>query len=93
MPPVTRSLPEDDLKKFIDGPNLLSHVFEFPCHTQAVERCVKVVTEASTHVYGEKTRDGYIRAISNSRSVMSSFEHKAQFQTELFKRISTHIVS
>jgi len=34
----------------------------FPCHTQAVERAVKLVTDASTAVCGESARDGFIRA-------------------------------
>ena len=35
---------------------------KFPCHTQAVERCVKLVTEASAAVCGNTSRDGFIRA-------------------------------
>ncbi|KAF2903508.1 hypothetical protein ILUMI_02675 [Ignelater luminosus] len=31
-----------------------------PCHTQAVERCIKLVTEASQAVCGDDVRDGFI---------------------------------
>lgn len=31
---------------------ILPRIKIFPCHTQAIERCVKVVTEASAAVYG-----------------------------------------
>jgi len=32
----------------------------FPCHTQSVERSVKLVTDASIAVCGESARDGFI---------------------------------
>src|SRR6218665_1785208 len=34
----------------------------FPCHTQAVKRHVKLVTEAATAVCGQNSRDGFNRA-------------------------------
>ncbi|GBL82325.1 hypothetical protein AVEN_252488-1 [Araneus ventricosus] len=34
---------------------------KFLCHTQAVERCVKQVTEASQKVVGSNSRHGFIR--------------------------------
>src|SRR5580698_9417269 len=34
---------------------------KFPCHTQAVERCVKLVTDSSMAVRGAVLRDGFIR--------------------------------
>ena len=39
----------------------------FHCHTQAVERAVKLVTEASTHVVNPIERDGYTKTILTSR--------------------------
>ena len=38
----------------------LHSIPSLPCHTQAVERCIKLVTEASQKVCGAKARDGYI---------------------------------
>jgi hypothetical protein len=38
-----------------------------PCHSQGVERCVKIVTEASSSVYGMDARDGYIRTVIKYR--------------------------
>ncbi|KAK4875539.1 hypothetical protein RN001_011961 [Aquatica leii] len=32
-------------------------ILKFPCHTQAVERCIKLVTEASSLVCGAEARD------------------------------------
>ncbi|VEN39155.1 unnamed protein product [Callosobruchus maculatus] len=46
----------------------------FPCHTQALERCVKVVTKESQDVVGFKNRDGFIRNILISTAVDFAFE-------------------
>ena len=53
---------------------------KFPCHTQAVERCVKLVTEASSKVCGHSARDGFIRATLLSRSAMPTFSHKSEYK-------------
>lgn len=55
----------------------------FPCHTQAVERAVKLVTDASTAVCGESARDGFIRARIELRAIMPSFNTKKEYK--LFK--------
>ena len=46
---------------------------EFFCHSQAVGRLMKMVTEASKAVYGPKTRDCFIRARTASRQLMPRF--------------------
>lgn len=53
---------------------------KFPCHTQAVERCVKLVTESAEKVCGQENRDGYIRATLKSRQLMPTFDFKSQFK-------------
>ncbi|GBL73723.1 hypothetical protein AVEN_230709-1 [Araneus ventricosus] len=53
---------------------------KFPCHTQAVERCVKLVTEASQKVLGSNSRDGFIRTTLLSRSSMPNFSSKSYFK-------------
>lgn len=80
-PPLTVHVAEDELEMFvasrqvpvIDFPN-------FPCHTQSVERCVKVVTEASVAVCGADSRDGFIRVRLESRRNMPKFETKGQYR-------------
>lgn len=67
-PPLLR----DPIKFDIDLANI-------PCHSQAVERCVKIVTEASKHVSSESQRDGYIIAKVRHRRLMPSFDTKVQF--------------
>ncbi|GBN25715.1 hypothetical protein AVEN_259451-1 [Araneus ventricosus] len=41
---------------------------KFPRYTQAVKRCVKLVTEASQKVVGSNSRNGFIRTTLLSRS-------------------------
>lgn len=53
---------------------------KFPCHIQAVERCVKLVTKATGKVCGHENRDGYIRTIFKSRSLMPKFDTKSEFK-------------
>jgi len=62
-PPLTMQLPVEQLEKIAKEPLRM----EMPCHSQAVERCVRMVTEASSQVYGMDARDGYIKARIKSR--------------------------
>ena len=39
-------------------------------HTQPIERAVKEVTAASSAVYGEERRDGWVRAKVSNREIM-----------------------
>ncbi|GBL86720.1 hypothetical protein AVEN_217440-1 [Araneus ventricosus] len=49
---------------------------KFPSYTQAVERIVKLVTEASRKRVGSQNRDGFIRATLESRKQMSQSSPK-----------------
>jgi len=55
---------------------------KYPCHTQAVERCVKLVTEASSAVCGASARDGFIRVRLESRGLMPSFNTKREYKVK-----------
>ena len=86
-PPFTRALQMDIIENSIETQNFnlhlnLSHAVQFPCHTQAVERCVKSVTEASSNVCGPIRRDGFIRARNKSRKVNPSFNTKCTYRTK-----------
>jgi hypothetical protein len=52
----------------------------FPYYTQAVGRCVKMVTEASMTVTSQKARDGVIRTKIMSTTKMPSFDSKKQYK-------------
>lgn len=60
-----------------NGPPLNADFNLFPCHTQALERCVKLVTGASQKICGADARDGYITTTLFSRSIMTDFSTKA----------------
>ncbi|XP_060801595.1 uncharacterized protein LOC132902031 [Amyelois transitella] len=79
-PPLTSNLSDEALKEIVkSGLTTCQDIKDFPCHTQAVERCIKLVTEASSAVCGENKRDGFIRARLLSRRQMPNFETKNQF--------------
>ncbi|KAG5894039.1 hypothetical protein JTB14_037884 [Gonioctena quinquepunctata] len=64
-PPSTMGLPVEvlmDIVKNLDTSMVFSEMKSYPCHTQAVERAVKIVTEASATVCGSENRDGVIGA-------------------------------
>ena len=82
-PPLTTDLTEGDLKNLISsGESVVQHLenLKFPCHTQSVERFVKLVTEVSAAVCGENKRDGLIRTRTESRKIMPSFESKCEYR-------------
>ena len=76
-PPMFRSFPSNQLEENIRSSEMLQFQ-SFPCHTQAVERGIKLVTEACTAVC-EPQRDGFIRARIGSRSAMKVFNTKSNF--------------
>ncbi|CAH1112821.1 unnamed protein product [Psylliodes chrysocephalus] len=65
-PPLVLKLSDNCLQQLIAEKETII-IDSFPCHTQAVERCVKIVTEASLKVRGETSRDGYIKAKLEAR--------------------------
>ncbi|GBN86856.1 hypothetical protein AVEN_9551-1 [Araneus ventricosus] len=81
-PPVLRHIGFHELQKMIqdDVPMNDRDFNKFPSHTQAVERIVKLVTEASRKRVGPLNRDGFIRATLESRKQMSQFESKKDFK-------------
>ncbi|GBO31115.1 hypothetical protein AVEN_239507-1 [Araneus ventricosus] len=70
-PPLLKDMSDDEIKSHIQSdsvPNSDITFKTFPVQTQAVERCVKLVTEASGKVCGAESRDGLIRTTLLSRS-------------------------
>ena len=75
-PPLTRQYAISELAAFATDPEPYIRMTKYPCHTQAVERCIKLVTEAAAAVSGKERREGWIRATMKSRSIMPVFETK-----------------
>ena len=78
-PPVMQSFSDEEIIRMIKSKNIDIKFPSFPCHTQSVERCVKLVTEASQAVCGQDNRDGYIFNKKKSRSQLSHFNTKGEF--------------
>ena len=75
-PPLTMKLSDDEIRGFI---LTLLELLRYPCHTQAVERGIKVVSEAASAVIGEEARDGLIRQKLLSRMDSGRCHTKASF--------------
>ncbi|GBP85400.1 hypothetical protein EVAR_62980_1 [Eumeta japonica] len=76
-PPLTFNLSNEALKLIVkSGLGTIQNIKKYPCYIQAVERCIKLVTEASGTVCGDHKRDGFIRARLLSRQQMPHFDTK-----------------
>ena len=85
-PPLTTSLTTFEVKQFLSKP---MEVPNWCCHTQAIERCVKMVTEAATTVYSHEKREGIIRSQEASRNLMSKNQSKQDLVGLLnFKKVN-----
>ncbi|ESN96663.1 hypothetical protein HELRODRAFT_163757 [Helobdella robusta] len=78
LPPVLRDVTNDELKKMAKDGSL--KIVDFPCHTQSVKRCVKLVTEVSQSVTNVNSRDGFVRTTLQSRAEFPIFGHKNKFK-------------
>ena len=75
-PPLTTHLSDDEIKEFLNAPFSPPDI---PCHTQAVERGIRVITEAASSVIGQDSRDGFIRQKLKSRKDVGSCDSKKDF--------------
>lgn len=80
-PPIVAALSEEELWLLVNenGNTNMANIRLFPCHTQAVERAIQLVTEASISVCGEDQRNGFIMNKLSSRNKMPSFNTKRDF--------------
>ena len=76
-PPVTTKYSDEELYSAIQSP---MNFEKFPVHSQSVERCVKLVTEASSSVYGQESRHGFILNKVASRKSRKSFSSKKYYE-------------
>ena len=61
-PPLTKNISEQDLMLYVANSDLTYLSFlKFPCHSQAVERAVQLVSEVSRVVCGYERREGIIK--------------------------------
>lgn len=82
-PPILKSVNEENLRLFIEEENNGGiELLHLPCHTQAVERAVKAVSEASSTLCNKTTREGFIKTQIESRKLMPKFDSKKDFVTK-----------
>ena len=80
-PPGTFDIDDNQIKNLIDtGDKFKSELTKIPCHTQGVERSIKLVTKASVKVCGQRNRAAFIKCTLQFRYQMKSFETKNQFE-------------
>ena len=75
-PPLTSSLTEAEVMSFKESPY---NVPKYPCHTQAVERGIRLVSEASSAVIGPEARNGFIRQRIQARKELGEFHTKKDY--------------
>ncbi|CAG5033030.1 unnamed protein product [Parnassius apollo] len=79
-PPILKNISDEQLQDLIEnGGNAILKFMRLSCHTQALERSVKVVTEAALSVCEKKRREGFIKSKLASRKVTPKFETKKDF--------------
>lgn len=80
-PPILKIFSDQEIRHVVEtGDEDHLTFLRLPCHTQAVERAVKMTTEAATSQCTEKARLGAIKAKLESRNVMPKFETKRDFK-------------
>lgn len=80
QPPILTNVPDETLHSLVESGGDDEVLFlRLPCHTQAVERAVKTVTEASMQLCHKTAREALIKNKIISRKLMPKFESKKDF--------------
>ena len=78
-PRILSKLSEKQLEDAMETP----HCFpKYPCHSQTVERMVKLVTEVSGEVYGEKKQQEKAIAVLASRKSRKAYDTKKDYKVK-----------
>ena len=76
-PPATMNLSDEDVTTMIKNVNCLLR--STACHSQAIERHVRILTQASLATCGAQARDGYIRCRIKSLKELPKFDTKVNY--------------
>jgi len=71
-PPVLMGVEDKDLEHHQIG--------DYPCHTQAVERCIQLISQVSQKVTGPERRTGYAMNTLFSRTTTGSVSTKSLYE-------------
>jgi len=77
--PLTTQISDQELEENIKTFAVFDKAFQYPCHTQSVERMIRLVSEASGKVFGQDARDGYIKAKLESKKELPEYNTKSQY--------------
>ena len=81
-PSFTASVTSNEIKKMIKSKTFSEFkIPELSCHTQSVERHIKLVSEALSSVCDHASREELIRNKLSSRATMPCFNKKSQYKT------------
>ena len=87
-PSFTAYVTSNDIRKMIKSDTFSGiKIPDLPCHTQSVERHIKLVSEASSLVGDLACRKGLIRNKLSSRATMPCFDIKCQYSIKNFTLI------
>ena len=75
-PPMTMSLTNEEILGFVNEPLIVP---DYPGHTQAVERTIKLVTEAAGTVIWSEAREGFMWQKIKSRREIGRCDSKKEF--------------
>lgn len=80
-PPVTKGLPKSTLLECIQNGNFIRDLIgSIPCHSQAVERSIKLVSETSKVVSGEANRNAIVYTKLASRKILPQANTKSDYK-------------
>ena len=84
-PPILSNVNNQELITKLHASELCTdwEFHQYLCHTVAVERVVKLVTELSKKVCGFDNRNNYIIATIESRKTLKSFNTKKEFLSKI----------
>jgi hypothetical protein len=90
-PPILSDVTTEDLKSMLKEPIPIDSIFtNFPCHTQAVERTVKLIMKALKKVCGHKKQEGFI---SSTLKLKRSCLNLGEWDTTKPKRLTKQTFS
>ena len=73
-PPLLSSISNEDLEQF-----QVDSFKGIPCHSQAVERCIKDISATTLKVFGHKSRHGMVMQCLKSRGELPKVDSKSDF--------------
>jgi hypothetical protein len=77
-PALTKEISTETIKSYLKTKNPRQLIFDFPCHTQGVERFIPLISNISDKV-AEDQREGYALATIKSRQLNSTTFTKKGF--------------